>query len=67
MALNVPNKQNKPFGIVTVSVGVTTGHASTAQNITAYLQRADEALYMSKQKGGNCHTCLSFEEEADKQ
>jgi PleD family two-component response regulator len=61
VSLNIPHEKNKPHGIVTVSIGITTGDSIYEQNITAYLQRAEEAVYISKQEGGNSHTCLSFE------
>jgi len=45
---------------ITISVGVT--EYSPKEDITTFIQRADKAMYISKQEGRNRVTCLFLEE-----
>jgi len=56
----IPHEKNDVAGIVTVSIGVTTGNAEYTRSGTDYIKKADEALYMSKQSGRNKYTFISF-------
>ena len=49
-------------GWVTVSIGITSSRAAHTQNGQNYLKRADEAMYMAKQKGRNQCFFLPFQE-----
>ena len=57
---NIPHEKNEPAGIVTISIGVTTGKAEHTRSGDEYLKKADEALYMSKHDGRNMYTYLPF-------
>ena len=57
---NIPHEKNEPVGIVTISIGVTTGKAEHTRSGDEYLKKADEALYMSKHDGRNMYTFLPF-------
>ena len=60
-ALNMPHEANAEAGRrVTVSIGIATGTVTYTQGLHEYLNRADEALYMSKQDGRNRYTHLAF-------
>ncbi|MDR0292737.1 MAG: GGDEF domain-containing protein [Oscillospiraceae bacterium] len=58
--LNIPHPDNASAPCVTVSVGVTTGKVAYMQTWEDYVQRADEALYASKQSGRNRYTYKAF-------
>lgn len=45
---------------LTVSIGVTTGNAEYTHSGSDYIERADEALYMSKQSGRDRYTFLDY-------
>ena len=60
-ALNIPHEKNEAAGYVTVSIGITTGNVQHGQDCYAYLKRADEALYMSKNNGRNRYSYIDFE------
>ncbi|MCL2204389.1 MAG: GGDEF domain-containing protein [Defluviitaleaceae bacterium] len=62
-ALNIPHKKSKAASYVTISIGITTGKVSHQRKGAEFIQRADKALYMSKQGGRNKYTHLHFEEE----
>ena len=64
--LNIPHAKNIAAECVTVSVGVTSGVVGHLHKWEAYMKRADEALYMSKQNGRNQYTYLEFPEGAEK-
>ena len=59
--LEIPNEKNNDSGIVTVSIGVTTSDFSKTQNWNEYVEKADKALYLSKNNGRNRYTFLAFE------
>ncbi len=51
-----PNKENPPVSI-TISIGVT--EFQFQEEIALFVQRADKAMYLSKQTGRNKISCLS--------
>ena len=59
--LTLPHAESQAAPFVTVSIGVTTGQVVYPQTWEAYLKRADEALYRSKQNGRNQYTFLALE------
>jgi len=59
--LKIPHVQNDG-GIVTVSIGITTGFYTHTQTWADYIKKADEALYISKQNGRNRCTFLALNE-----
>jgi len=59
--LKIPHIQS-PNGIVTISIGITTGNKNNTRDLNNYLIKADEALYMSKNNGRNQFTLLSMTE-----
>ena len=61
MELNMPHEKNEVASCVTVSVGVTTGDTKSFQNADDYIERADEALYVSKRDGRNRYTYLGLD------
>jgi len=61
-AKNIPHEKNEA-GIVTISIGLTTGHVKFPQKSDDYIKRADEALYTSKQNGRDRYTYINFKEE----
>ena len=59
--LKIPHEKNDSGnGIATISIGITTGNSSVSQDSSAYLKRADEALYESKETGRNKYTFLEL-------
>jgi diguanylate cyclase (GGDEF)-like protein len=59
-ALNITHSMNPPTNAVTVSIGVMTGKVGFRQTWEEYVQRADEALYKSKEGGRNRYTFLAL-------
>lgn len=59
--LKIPHKDSD-FGIVTISIGITTGINTSELSRKDYLKKADEALYMSKANGRNGYTYLALNE-----
>ncbi|GMQ45951.1 GGDEF domain-containing protein [Vibrio sp. 10N] len=53
IALNIPHSGNEPFGVLSISIGVT--HQVIEEQVTAQqlLENADSALYRAKQLGRN--------------
>lgn len=62
-ALKIPHEKNEACRWVTVSVGIASGRVRSAEEISSYVERADEAMYCSKQNGRNQYTSVSFQEE----
>jgi len=62
--LNAVRELKRPHesinGIVTISIGFTTGYQTTLQTWNDYVKKADEALYLSKNNGRNRYTYLSL-------
>ena len=57
---NIPHEKSDVADHVTISIGITTGNVARAREITDYIKRADEALYLSKQQGRNRYTHLGL-------
>ena len=63
VALNIPHDKSETAGYVTISIGVTTGHAARVKDREDFIRQADKALYRSKQNGRNCYTFVDLKEE----
>ena len=59
-ACNIPHDKSGAAGIVTVSIGVTTGKVMPGHRADDFILRADELLYKSKQGGRNRYTYGEF-------
>lgn len=57
-ALNLPHPAFYPSGIITISIGVSVCHPTPTGELKPkhLLNAADQALYASKKRGGNCVT-----------
>ncbi|MCL2845613.1 MAG: GGDEF domain-containing protein [Chitinivibrionia bacterium] len=62
MAKNILHEKNEA-GVATISIGITTARVEHTQSGQDYIKRADEALYISKDKGRNRYTYITFKEE----
>jgi len=60
-ACGIPHKKSKVAKCVTVSVGVTTTNVDLVGDGIDYIERAEEALCMSKKNGRNQYTYLAYE------
>ena len=54
--LNIKHEYSKVSDRVTISFGVSTAYIDTKKDYYDYIKKADEALYISKQKGRNTYT-----------
>jgi len=52
-ALGIPHANNLPSGIMTISAGVSTFEPDGDLEANVILERADQALYVAKQRGRN--------------
>lgn len=59
-ALNIPHEKNEAANYITISIGVTTATTDKSQTWEDYIKRADEALYLSKNRGRNRYTFIEF-------
>jgi len=66
-SLNIPHKNSDIADHVTISIGATTVKVKLNHQYMDYIQRADEALYMSKNSGRDKYTHLEYydQEEGD--
>ena len=60
--LKIPHENNNS-GIATISIGITTGCLSHTQSWKDYIEKADEALYLSKNNGRDQSTYLALSEK----
>jgi diguanylate cyclase (GGDEF)-like protein len=56
--LNIPHEHSKVASFVTVSVGAATGRAAYTLTGKDFVERADEALYLSKHSGRDQYTSV---------
>ena len=54
--LNIKHEYSKVSDRVTISFGVSTAYVGTKKDYNDYIKKADEALYISKEKGRNTYT-----------
>jgi diguanylate cyclase (GGDEF)-like protein len=52
-ALGIPNPDNPPWGLLTISVGLAVAHPGVDADAGAWFARADAALYRAKDAGRN--------------
>jgi two-component system, cell cycle response regulator len=52
-AAGIPHPDNRPYGVVTISIGVAGLPAGAHVNLQSLLAKADEALYEAKRSGRN--------------
>jgi len=64
-ALGIPHKNSDIADHVTISIGATTVKVKLEHQYMDYIQRADEALYMSKNTGRDKYTHLKYHEEEE--
>jgi diguanylate cyclase (GGDEF)-like protein len=56
-SLQIPHQCSPVSSVVTVSIGCTTIAPTHDDAISTLFKTADEALYLSKEKGRNCFSC----------
>jgi diguanylate cyclase (GGDEF)-like protein len=61
--LKIPHKNSDIADHVTVSIGATTVKVKLNHQHITYIERADKALYMSKNTGRDKYTFLKFDED----
>jgi len=59
-SLHIPHRNNDIADHITISIGVTTVRVKPKHQYMDYLDRADKALYMSKDTGRNKYTHLKY-------
>jgi diguanylate cyclase (GGDEF)-like protein len=62
-SLEIPHINSDIADYVTVSIGATTVSVKLNHQYMHYIERADEALYMSKDTGRNKYTHLKYHDE----
>ena len=62
--LKIPHENSGIADCVTISIGATTVKVKQNHQYTNYIERADKALYMSKNSGRDRYTFLKFEDDA---
>jgi len=62
-SLEIPHINSDLVDHVTISIGATTVRVKPGHKYMDYVERADEALYMSKDTGRNKYTHLKFHDE----
>ena len=53
---NIPHNKSDIADYVTISIGIVTGKVKHSQKGNDYIKKADEMLYISKQRGRNKYT-----------
>jgi len=61
--LEIPHRNSDVADHVTISIGATTIRVKLTHQYMDYIQRADEALYMSKNSGRDRYTHLKYQDE----
>jgi len=61
--LEIPHINSDIADYVTISIGATTAQVKHNHKYMSYIERADEALYESKEKGRNKYTHLKYHDE----
>jgi len=64
-SLGIPHKNSDIADHVTISIGATTIKVKLSHQYMDYIQRADEALYMSKNTGRDKYTHLQYHDEEE--
>jgi diguanylate cyclase (GGDEF)-like protein len=64
-SLGMPHKDSSIADHVTISIGATTIKVKLHHQYMDYIQRADEALYMSKNTGRDKYTFLKYNDTED--
>ncbi|OUS26866.1 hypothetical protein A9Q99_16765 [Gammaproteobacteria bacterium 45_16_T64] len=62
-ALNIPHEKSKVAEYITLSGGMVTGIPSEALTSNVYIQKADDLLYESKNRGRSRILCYTFPAE----
>jgi diguanylate cyclase (GGDEF)-like protein len=62
-SLRIPHRNSDIADYVTISIGATTVRVKLKHQYMDYIERADEALYMSKNTGRNKYTHLKYNNE----
>jgi len=62
-ALRIPHENSDIAKYVTISIGATTVNVKLHHQYMDYIERADQALYMSKNSGRNRYTHLGYIEK----
>lgn len=57
--LNIKHGYSEVSDRITISFGISTAHVGTKKDYNDYLKKADEALYISKERGRNTYTYMS--------
>ena len=57
--LNIKHDYSEVSDRITMSFGISTAHVGTKKDYDDYLKKADEALYVSKERGRNTYTYMS--------
>ena len=56
--LNIKHEYSEVSDRITISFGVSTAYVGTKKDYNDYIKKADEALYLSKEKGRNTYTYM---------
>jgi len=64
-SLGIPHKNSDIADYVTISIGATTIKVKHNDQYMDYVERADKALYMSKETGRNKYTHIKYDEGDD--
>ena len=56
--LNIKHEYSEVSDRITISFGISTAYVGTKKDYNDYIKKADEALYLSKEKGRNTYTYM---------